>query len=381
MNNFFDRLEILPVGDVLGPFKLLSPTDSTTVASRSYSLFHRLIDLSSFGTDHEVIKWEAARHSLTLAFGRAGCTPALDDPTNILRFLVYHVSRQYVRRGGGEKAGIDEVEMVELDKDHENAVRCAFAAFYNVDKDPAPVLVPEHSKHLLVELLPGICRLIESDDRPVPLRKAAIHFFYCVADNWLSGPNPLPASPKLIAEFTTNWAKSVVDMNRSYDTNTKAHLTFVLKMLRSKVWRPDLKIPEGQLGLVGELRILDFDLAETLNDPDVLPYLVEAENRDAVRGWLKSSWRHWHVLDDPSRQTLVERTRTTKVKHPGDLDEFEEHIAYKKEEMRRGIQRCKEFGESTKEKEGWMRELEKGLETLKGVKGEKAVEADEQTLS
>ena len=381
MNNFFDRLEILPVGDVVGPLKLLQPMDSDTVAHRSYNLFHRLINLPPFGTDHEALKWEPARHTLTLAFGRPSCNPTLEDPTDILKFLVYHIARSCVRRGSGEKAGIEEVEMVELEKDHEGAVKCAFAAFYNVDKDPAPILVPEHSKHLLVELLPGICRLIESDDRPLPLRKAAIHFFYCVADHWLFGPNPLPASPQLIAEFTTCWAKSVVDMNRAYETNARANLTFVLQMLRSGVWRPHLKIPEGQLALVSELRILDFDLTETMNDLDVLPYLVGAENRDAVKGWLRSSWRHWHVLGDPSRRALVDQTRATKAKYPGDLDEFEEAMGRKKEEIRRAVQRCKDFGESAKEKEGWMREMEKGAETLKGLKEEKAMDADEKTLA
>jgi hypothetical protein len=273
------------------------------------------------------------------------------------------------------------VETVELEQGHEDAVRCAFTAFYNVDKDPAPVLVPEHSKHLLVELLPGICQLIESDDRPLPLRKAAIHFFYCVADNWLSGPDPIPASPQLIARFTTSWAKSVVDMNRAYDTNIRANLTFVLRMLRSKAWRPYLEIPEGQLALISDLRILEFDLTETMNDLDVLPYLVEAGNRDAIKGWLRWSWRYWHVLGDPSRQALVEQTRASKAEYPEDLDEFEEAMGYKKEELRGFIQRCKDFGESAKEKEGWMRELEKGAETLKGLKEEKSVDADEKPLA
>ena len=381
MNNFFDRLEILPVGDVTGPLKLLQPVDSNIVTLRSYNLFHRLIDLPSFGTDHEAPKWETARHALTLAFKRSNHCPTLEDPTNILKFLVYHIARMCARHGIGEKVGIDEVEMVELEKDHEDAVRCAFAAFYNVDKDPAPVIVPEHSKHLLVELLPGICRLIESSDRPLPLRKAAIHFFYCVADNWLSSPHPLPASPQLIAQFTTNWAKSVVDMNRAYEANTRANLAFLLRMLRCKVWRPHLKIPEGQLALVSELRVLDFDLTETMNDLEILPYLVEAENRDAVKGWLKSSWKHWHVLDDPSRRALVDQTRATKTNYPADLDEFEEVMEHKKEEVRRGIQRCKNFGECTKEKEGWMRELEKGAETLKGLKQEKAADTDEKAMA
>lgn len=169
-------------------------------------------------------------------------------------------------------------------------------------------------------------------------------------------------------------------MNRAYETNTRANLTFVLRMLRSKIWRPHLKIPEGQLALISELRTLDFDLAETLNDPEVLPYLVRAENRDAVKGWLRSSWRHWHVLSDGSRQALVGQTRATKEKHSGDLDEFEETMGYWKEQMRRGIQRSKDFGESTKEKEGWMRELECGLETLKGLKEEKVAD-DEKAVS
>ena len=379
MNNFFDRLDALPVGDLVGPFKLFPVMDSDTVASRSYNLFHRLMNLPSFGVDHEALKWEAARHALTLAFGRSSYNPTLEDPTNILKFLVYHIARQRVRNSTGEKTGIEEAEMVELEKGHEDAIRCAFVAFYNVDKDPASVLVPEHSRSLLVELLPGICQLIESDDRPLLLRKAAIHFFYCVADDWLSGPDPIPASPQLIARFTTSWAKSVVDMNRAYEANVRANLTFVLRMLRSKAWRPYLKIPEGQLALISDLRILDFDLTETMNDLDVLPYLIEAENRDAIKGWLKSSWRYWHVLGDLSRRALVDQTRTSKAKYPEDLDEFEEVMGYKKEEMRGAIQRCKDFGESTKEREGWMRELEEGVQTLRGLKEEKAVDGDEKT--
>jgi len=133
--------------------------------------------------------------------------------------------------------------------------------------------------------------------------------------------------------------------------------------------------------LISELRLLDFDLTETLNDPDVLPYLVQAENRDAIKGWLKSSWKHWHVLDDHSRRVLVDQTRVTQAKHPEDLGEFEETMGYKKEEMRRAIQRCKDFGESTKEKEGWMKELENGLESLKGLKQERSVDGDENTLA
>ena len=133
--------------------------------------------------------------------------------------------------------------------------------------------------------------------------------------------------------------------------------------------------------MISDLRILNFDLTETMNDLEILPYLVEVENRDAIKGWLKSSWRHWHVLDDPSRRALVDQTRVTKTKYPADLDEFEGVVEYKKEEVRRGIQMCKDFGESTKEKEGWMRELEKGAETLKGLKEEKAVDTDEKVMA
>ena len=170
-------------------------------------------------------------------------------------------------------------------------------------------------------------------------------------------------------------------MNRAYEANIRANLTFVLWMLRSEAWRPYLRIPEGQLALISDLRILDFDLTETMNDLDVLPYLVEAENRDAIKGWLKSSWRHWHVLGDSSRRALVDQTRVSKAKYPEDLDEFEEAMGYRKEEMRRAIQECKDFGESTKEREGWMRELEKGIETLKGLKEGKTVDADEKALA
>ena len=98
VNNFFDRLEVLPVGDVVGPFKLFPSMDSDTVASRSYNLFHHLINLPSFGTDHEALKWETARHAVTLAFGRSIYNPTLEDPTNILKFLVYHIAGQRVRR-------------------------------------------------------------------------------------------------------------------------------------------------------------------------------------------------------------------------------------------------------------------------------------------
>ena len=134
MNNLFDRLEILPVGDVIGPLKLFPSMDSDIVASRSYNLFHRLINLPSFGTDHDGLEWEATRHAVTLAFGKSSYSPALEDPTSILKFLVYHIARQCVRRSTEGKAAIEEVETVELEKDHEGAVRCAFAAFSNVDR-------------------------------------------------------------------------------------------------------------------------------------------------------------------------------------------------------------------------------------------------------
>ena len=336
VSNFFDRLEIMPVGDIVGPFKLFPPMVSDTVASRSYSLFHRPINLPSFGTDHEELKWEAARHALTLAFGKSNYNPALEDPMNVLKFLGYHIARQCTRRGTGEKAKIEEVEKVELEKSHEGAVRCAFGAFYNVDNVPAPVLIPEHSRHLLAELLSGIRRLIESDGRPLALRKAAIHFLYYVADDWLSSSNPIPTSPQLIARLTTSWAKSVVDMNRAYETNVRTNLTFVLRVLRSKAWRPYLEISGGQLALILDLRLLEFDLTERTNDRNVLPYLVEVENRDAIKGRPKSSWRHWHVLDDPSLRALVDQTRVSKAKYPEDLNEFGEVMGYK-EEMRRDI--------------------------------------------
>ena len=80
VNNFFDRLEVLPVGDVVVPFKLSPTMDSDTVASRTYNLFHRLINLPSFGTDYEALKWETARHALTLACGRASYNPTLEGP-------------------------------------------------------------------------------------------------------------------------------------------------------------------------------------------------------------------------------------------------------------------------------------------------------------
>ena len=80
-----------------------------------------------------------------------------------------------------------------------------------------------------------------------------------------------------------------------------------------------------------------------MNDLEELPYLVKAENRDAIKGWLRSSWKHWHVLDDPSLRALVGQTRASKAKYPEDLDGFEEAMGYK-EEMG-AIQGCKDFGE------------------------------------
>jgi len=360
-----------------GPLKLLHPTHST-ITTRSYGLFHRVMDHPSFGTDHEAVKWEAARHALTLAFGRANYEPILEDPTNILRFLVYHIARPCVCTRIGEEVGTEEVGMVELEESHEAVVMCAFAAFYNVDKDPAPVLVPERSKHLLDELLPGICRLIESDDRHLSLRRAAIYFFYCVADNWLSGPNPPTPLCKLIARFTTSWAKNTVHINREYGRNDRVNLTFLLRMLRSKAWRPHLRIPEGQLALVSELENWEFDLVEAVNDLDVLPYLLEAGNKDAIKGWLRSSWGHWHVLDGPSRQALVDQTRATRADRPGDLDGFEGAMGCAMGGVAGVIRRCKALGESTQEGDGWMRELEMGVEMLKGLKNEKVADVGEK---
>ena len=127
-------------------------------------------------------------------------------------------------------------------------------------------------------------------------------------------------------------------MNWACETNIRANLTFFLRMLRSKAWRPHLEIPEGQLALISDLGRPEFDLTETMNDPDMLQYLVEAENRDAIKGWLRSSWRHRHVLDDLSRRALMDQTSVSKAMYPEDLDEFEELTGYE-EEMRKVIPR------------------------------------------
>ena len=117
---------------------------------------------------------------------------------------------------------------------------------------------------------------------------------------------------------------------------------------------------------------------EAVNDLDVLPYLLEAGNKDAIKGWLRSSWGHWHVLDGPSRQALVDQTRATRADRPRDLDEFEGAMGYAMRGVAGVIRRCKALGESTQERDGWMRELEMGVEMLKGLKNEKVADVGEK---
>ena len=142
MSHNFD----LSVPDLASSSSTTPTSDPQAQHQTPCDVFHRLINLSSFGTDYEELKWEAARHALTLAFGKSNHGPALEEPTNVLKFLGYQIARQCTRRGTGERAGIEEVETVELKKSHEGAVRCAFAAFFNVENDPTPVLIPEHSR-------------------------------------------------------------------------------------------------------------------------------------------------------------------------------------------------------------------------------------------
>lgn len=156
------------IDHALEALRLITPLSEDDIATKSYKLFHIVMQASISPAYSEDKKWEASRLALYGAYKRDKFLPRVEDPQEILDFLNYHF--KLAAQGNSQDGPI------------QNAL-CALGYASN----PAATEALKNFDPTQPSFVYGI-RQIFQKERPVQLRKAALFFLPLIGDRWFNTP-------------------------------------------------------------------------------------------------------------------------------------------------------------------------------------------------
>ena len=269
--------------------ELIAPLSEDCIATKSYHLFHVVMQapVTDFYTEEK--KWEAARSTMHGSYKWDKFLPWVEDPEDILTFLGYHFK---LATQDGENQ----------DEPIQNALRALAYASSATTIEALKLFDPtEHS------FVGGICYVFK-DDKPFQLRKAALFFLPLIGDRWFNTPDPIMEENQMVA-LCTDWASAVDGIEHTYDVQ-KATLTVLFGMINSSHWRPH--IVSSKWKLLEYFTSVPEDsqpLRRCLGNPELTPAISQVENQVAMVLWLAILWLKYKELIPEVREQLETVTK------------------------------------------------------------------------
>lgn len=281
--------------------RLIAPLQNDTVATNCYSLF-RVIMPSSF--EEEEI-WVAARIAIHGAYKWDAYLPWVEDPKDIIKFLVHHFTIQTKGEDKVATQPIEEVVRALAYASNENTLEC-LKKFDCTNK-------------LLVN---GIRKAFE-EDREFEMRKAALFFMPMIQDQWFDDSLEDVMSDEEKVEFCKNWGSAVDGIEHTSDVKKKAAGPTLFGMLNSKKWRPH--IVKDKLKLLEYFADLPDDCKSFIackENPSILPWLRSGaggtgEGVDRTKLWLAILWSDYTNLPKDVKDQVLGMTKLviSKARH------------------------------------------------------------------
>lgn len=264
--------------------EFIAPLSHNNITTKSYHLFHVIMQAPVSGAYSEEKKWQASRFALLGAYpwGKKNGAP-VDDPQDILTFLNHHF---------------------ELAAKGEDQSRSIGNALYALAYASSPTTIealknfdPTRSSFVL-----GIRRAFkEYGDRMVALRVLPL-----IGDKWFNTGNQT-MKPDEMKDLCEDWASAADGVGPLGPDDLMAALAVLFRMINSDRWRPH--IPSNTWKLLEHFLSAPHDsepLKRCLENPGLTRAILEVGNEDAALFWPTILWVKYKELSGEVRKQLEE---------------------------------------------------------------------------
>ena len=286
----------------LEAMKLITPLSEEDIATKSYHLFHVVMQVPVSGAYPQEKKWEAPCLAIHGAYKWDKFLPWVEDPKDILTFLDYHFNL-------AKQNGEDQDELIQ------NALRAlAYAS------GPITIETLKHFDPTEPSFVRGIC-YVHEDDRPFELREAALFFLPLIADTWFNTTDKI-MEPDKMRNLCADRTSAVDGIEHTYDVQ-KATLEVLFGMINSSHWRPHIVTEKWKL-LEYFTSVPDDSqpLKRCLDNPELVEAISEVENPAAMVLRLTIPWLKYNELIPEVREQLEAATKEVAQRKRADLDMY-----------------------------------------------------------
>ena len=248
-------------------------------------------------------KWNASRLAMHGAYKWNQPFPLVDDPRDLLTFLVHHFDMAI----GGDKTQDEPIQ--------DALCTLAYAS------DPAMFKDLKDFDPTKPSFVRGICYTYQ-DKRPSKLRKAALFFLPLISDKMFNTPEPI-IEPDEMKSFCADWASTVDSLELTPDVQ-KAALTVLLGMINSPHWHPHIITEKWRL--LEHFTLIPDDsqpLRRCIDNPDLIEVVRNVDDQAASFLWLRILWLKYQELIPEVRTQLENVTREVgQGERRADLDKY-----------------------------------------------------------
>ena len=255
-------------------------------------------------------KWNASRLTIHGAYKRNQPFPLVDDPRDLLTFLVHHFDLA-----------------LEGDKTQDEPIQDALCVLAYAS-DPVTIKTLNDINLKNPSFIRGICYVYQNS-KPLELRRAALFFLPLIADRFFNTTQPIMGRDQM-KSLCVDWASTVDDLEHLELTPDvqKAALTVLFGMINSPHWRPHIVTEKWKL-LECFTSVPDDSqpLRSCINNPDLIEVIKDVDYQDASSLWLKILWLKYNELTPQVRGRLEMTTKEmAQGRRRTDLDKYLEAI-------------------------------------------------------
>ncbi|KAF9790540.1 hypothetical protein BJ322DRAFT_1037101, partial [Thelephora terrestris] len=286
----------------LQTMELIAPTSENDIATKSYHLFHVVMQAPVSTAYTQEKKWQASRLALHCAYKWDRFLPRVEDPDDILTFLDHHFD--LATRGGGNQ-----------DEPIQNALRAlAYAS------SPAAIEALKDFDPTEPSFVRGICYVYQNK-KPLQLRKSALLFLPLIGDKWFNTTDPI-MEPDQMRDLCVDWASAVDGTKHTHDVQ-RATVAVLFDMINSSHWRPHIVTETWKL-LEYFTSVPDDSqpLKRCLDNPELTDAISEVNDPAVMVLWLAILWFKHNELIPEVREQLEAVTKEVARSRRTDLDTY-----------------------------------------------------------
>jgi hypothetical protein len=250
----------------LATMELIAPLSKNDIATKSYNLFHVLMQAPLSETYTQQKKWDASRLTMHGTYKWDKFLPWVEDLKDILAFLDHHFDLA-----------------TRLDENHDEPIQNALRALAYAS---GPVMIKALKLFNLTEpsFVRGICYVYQ-DNKPFQLCKVSLFFLPLISDRWFNIAKPI-MEPDQMRSLCVDRALAVDGIEHMHDVQ-KATLAVLFGMINSPHWHHHIVTEKWKLlEYFASVPDNSQPLKRCLDNPEVTDVISEVNDLTAMVLWL-----------------------------------------------------------------------------------------------